>query len=195
MTAGDLLRSDETRYGLIYGIARLVDANPHHYGQEDPLFCVVNDSNEVSAMTWRTPPHRVGLAWHAGDPEEAVSLSVKALHRRWAEIPGVTGYREIAKLLLIRLTGAWPTLFLKFGCDRIISINGDIGGGGIGIGDILSIPGPCLKLVTIIRRSHQFNDCAGVVSKNILSGAGYGTSRGTRDRQSISPRTITGCNP
>jgi len=51
MTAGDLLRSDETRYGLIYGIARLVDANPHHYGQEDPLFCVVNDNNGISAMT------------------------------------------------------------------------------------------------------------------------------------------------
>jgi len=61
MTPGDLLRSDKTRYGPIYGIAPLVDANPHHYGQEDPLFCVVNGSNVTSAMAWRTPPHPVGL--------------------------------------------------------------------------------------------------------------------------------------
>jgi predicted GNAT family acetyltransferase len=92
---GDLLRSDEARYGLIYGIARLVNANPHHYGEEDPLFCVVNDSNGISALTWRTPPYPLGLAWHAGDPEEAVSLLIEAIHTRWAEIPGVTGHREV----------------------------------------------------------------------------------------------------
>jgi predicted GNAT family acetyltransferase len=92
---GDLLRSDEVRYGLIYGIARLVDDNPHHYGEEDPFFCVVNDSNGISAMSWRTPPHPVGLAWHAGDLEQAVSLLVKCIHGRWAEIPGVTGHREV----------------------------------------------------------------------------------------------------
>jgi predicted GNAT family acetyltransferase len=94
--AGDLLRSDEARYGLIYGIARLVEANPHHYGEETPFFCVVNDGNRISAMSWRTPPFPVGLAWHAGEPEEAVSLLIEAIHRRWAEIPGVTGHREIA---------------------------------------------------------------------------------------------------
>lgn len=93
---GDLLRSDEARYGLIYGIARLVDANPHHYGEEDPLFCTVNDSNSISALTWRTPPYPVGLAWHAGDPEEAVSLLIEAVHSRWAKIPGVAGHREVA---------------------------------------------------------------------------------------------------
>ncbi len=92
---GDLLSSDEARYGLIYGIARLVKANPHHYGEEDPFFCVVNDSNGISAMAWRTPPHPVGLAWHAGDLEEAVSLLIAAVHGRWAEIPGVTGHREV----------------------------------------------------------------------------------------------------
>ena len=93
--SGDLLRSDEARYGLIYGIARLVDANPHHYGEEDPLFCIVNDSNGISAMAWRTPPHPVGLAWHDGDSEEAVPLLIEAVHSHWAEIPGVTGHREV----------------------------------------------------------------------------------------------------
>jgi predicted GNAT family acetyltransferase len=92
---GDLLRSDEARYGLIYGIARLVSADPHHYGEEDPLFWVVYDGSGVSAMAWRTPPYPVGLAWHTGDPEEAVSLLVEAIHSRWAEIPGITGHRDI----------------------------------------------------------------------------------------------------
>jgi len=95
MKTGDLLRSDEARYGLIYGIARLINANPHHYGEEDPLLFVVNDGYGVSAMAWRTPPYPVGLAWRAGDPEEAVSLLVEVIHSRWPEIPGLTGHREI----------------------------------------------------------------------------------------------------
>lgn len=95
MKTGDLLRSDEARYGLIYGIARLINANPHHYGEEDPLLFVVNDGHGVSAMAWRTPPYPVGLARHAGDAEEAVSLLVEAIHSHWVGIPGVTGHREI----------------------------------------------------------------------------------------------------
>jgi hypothetical protein len=95
MKTRDLLRSDEARYGLIYGIARLVNANPHHYGQEDPLFCVVSDSKGISAIAWRTPPYPVGLAWHDGDPGKAVSLLVECIHGRWAEIPGVAGHREV----------------------------------------------------------------------------------------------------
>jgi predicted GNAT family acetyltransferase len=93
--AGDVLRSDEARYGLIYGITRLVDADPHHYGEEDPFFCVVSDGHDINAMAWRTPPYPVGLAWHAGDPEEAVALLIQTIHGRWAEIPAVTGHREV----------------------------------------------------------------------------------------------------
>ncbi len=96
LKTGDVLRSDEARYGLIYGIARLIDGNPHHYGEEDPLLFVVNDDDGVSAMAWRTPPYPVGLAWHAGDPKEAVPLLVEAIHSRWAEIPGLLGHREVA---------------------------------------------------------------------------------------------------
>ncbi|MGM0687038.1 MAG: GNAT family N-acetyltransferase [Promethearchaeati archaeon] len=92
---GDLLRSDEARYSLIYGIARLVDANPHHYGEEDPLFCTVDGNNGISALAWRTPPYPVGLAWNANDPEKAVLLLIEAIHSRWAEIPGVAGHREV----------------------------------------------------------------------------------------------------
>jgi predicted GNAT family acetyltransferase len=92
---GKLLQTDEARYGLIYSIARLVAVNSHHYGEGDPWFCSVSDGNGISALAWRTPPWPVGLAWHAGDPEEAVSLLVEAVRNHWAEIPGVTGQREV----------------------------------------------------------------------------------------------------
>lgn len=92
---GDLLKSDEARYGLIYGIARLVTDNPRHYGEEDLWFGALYDSGAISALTWRTPPFPVGLAWHKGNPEEAAALLVAAVRERWGEIPGVTGHREI----------------------------------------------------------------------------------------------------
>jgi predicted GNAT family acetyltransferase len=91
----DTLRSDEVRFGLIYGIARVVAAEQHTYGKEDPWFCTVGDREGISTLAWRTPPYPLGLAWHAGDPEEAVSLLVEAVRNRWAVIPGVTGHREI----------------------------------------------------------------------------------------------------
>lgn len=94
----DLLKTDEARYGLIYGIARLAAVNPHHYGEVNPWFATVIDSECISALAWRTPPHLVGLAWHAGNPEDAVSLLVKAVRERWAEIPGVAGHREVTDL-------------------------------------------------------------------------------------------------
>ena len=94
--AGELLRSDEVRYGLIYSIARRVDVNPHHYGREDPWFGIVFDGSEIGTLAWRTPPYLVGLAWHAGDAEEAVSLLIEAVRARWKAIPGVTGHQEAA---------------------------------------------------------------------------------------------------
>ena len=92
---GDLLCSDEARYGLIYGIARLVNANPHRYGDDDPWFCSVDNNDGISALAWRTPPYPVGLAWNAGDPGKAVLPLIEAIYRRWADIPGVAGHREI----------------------------------------------------------------------------------------------------
>ena len=92
---GELLQSDEVRYGLIYGIARRVVVNPHYYGKENPWFCTVGDSSRISALAWRTPPHPVGLAWNTGDPEEAVPLLIEAVRSYWQEIPGVTGHREV----------------------------------------------------------------------------------------------------
>jgi predicted GNAT family acetyltransferase len=93
--SGDLLQSDEVRYNLIYGIARRVALNPYCYGEENPWFCTVHDNAGISTLAWRTPPHAVGLAWNAGDPEEVVPLLIEAVRSYWQEIPGVTGHREV----------------------------------------------------------------------------------------------------
>lgn len=94
--AGNVLRYDEVRYGLIYGIARRVAVNPHHYGKEDPWFGIVFDAAGICTLAWRTPPYLVGLAWNAGDVEASVSLLIESVHTRWKAIPGVSGHREAA---------------------------------------------------------------------------------------------------
>lgn len=137
---GDLLRSDESRYGLIYGIARLVDANPHHYGKEDPLFCTVNDNNGISALSWRTPPYPVGLAWRAGDPEEAVSLLIEAVHSRWAEIPGVTGHREVTDPFADRWCKNFGTSIKSTMAQRIYRLDS--------VNNVTSVPGS-MRLATL----------------------------------------------
>jgi len=98
LATGSLLQSDEVRYNLIYGIARRVSENPHYYGEEDPWFCTIEDDAGIGTLAFRTPPHAVGLAWHSGNPEEAVSLLVEAVFSRWSEIPGVIGHREVTDI-------------------------------------------------------------------------------------------------
>jgi predicted GNAT family acetyltransferase len=140
----DLLRSDEARYGLIYGIARLVNSNPHHYGEEDPFFCVVNDSNGISAVAWRTPPYRLGLAWHAGDPEEAASLLVGAIHNRWAEIPGVTGHREITEPFADKWCNSFRTSIESTMAQRIYRLDS--------VNNVPSVPGR-MRLATLVDKN------------------------------------------
>ena len=80
--AGSLLQSDEVRYGLIYGIARLTAVNPHHYGEDDPWFFTVEDDTGINILGWRTPPFPVGLAWYTSDPEAAGSPLMEAVRSR-----------------------------------------------------------------------------------------------------------------
>jgi predicted GNAT family acetyltransferase len=165
---GDLLRSDEVRYGLIYGIARLVDDNPHHYGEEDPFFCVVNDTNGISAMSWRTPPHPVGLAWHAGDPEEAVSLLIEAIHSHWAEIPGVTGHREVTEPFADRWCKSLGTSIRSTMAQRLYRLDS--------VGDVPSVPGR-MRLATLADK-----DLIARWQRAFFAEAGSPTSRNIPER-------------
>jgi len=130
---GDLLRSDEARYGLVYGIARLVKTNPHHFGEEDPLFCSVSDNNCISALVWRTPPYPVGLAWCAGDPEKAAPPLIGAVRRRWAAIPGVAGHREVADPFADRWCKNFGTSIKSTMAQRIYRLDS--------VNDIAAVPG------------------------------------------------------
>ena len=171
MKTGDLLRSDEARYGLIYGIARLVNASPHHYGEENPLFCVVTDSNRISAITWRTPPYPVGLAWHAGDPEEAVSLLVEGIHNRWAEIPGVAGHREVTDPFADRWCRDFGTSIKSTMAQRIYRLDS--------VSEVPSVPG-LMRLATL-------------ADKDLVSGwkRAFMVEAGSPTSQNIPERDIT----
>jgi hypothetical protein len=118
-----LLQSDEVRFGLIYGIARRVAMNPHLYGEEDPWFCTVTGDVGISTLAWRTPPHLVGLAWHVGDAEEAVSLLIESVRSRWQVIPGVTGHREVTDLFAEKWTRTFGTSIQSTQSQRIYRLD------------------------------------------------------------------------
>jgi predicted GNAT family acetyltransferase len=92
----DRFRADEARYGLVYGIARMTVTQPHYYGEADPWFCTVGDKDNIGVAAWRTPSHPVGAAWLGGDVAAAVPILAAAVRKRWGDIEGFTGHREIA---------------------------------------------------------------------------------------------------
>ena len=138
--AGNLLRTDEVRYGLIYSIARLVAVNPHHYGDEVPQFYIVFDNTGISTLAWRTPPFLVGLAWHTGDTHEAVSLLIESIRRRWRVIPGVTGHREVTDLFAEKWSKDHGTPIEAVQSQRIYRLDS--------VNDIAEAPG-LMRLATL----------------------------------------------
>jgi predicted GNAT family acetyltransferase len=94
-TISELLQTNEARFGLIYGIARRAEADPHYYGKENPWFATVDDGIDISTIAWRTSPFPVGFAWNKGNPEKVVPPLVEAVNRRWPELTGAAGHREI----------------------------------------------------------------------------------------------------
>ena len=137
---GDILQSDEARFGLIYGIGKLTAVNPHHYGEEDPWFCTVGDSGSIRALAWRTPPYPVGLAWHAGDPEEVVALLIEAVRNRWGDIPEIIGHREVTDPFAERWCKTCGTSIQSTMAQRIYRLDS--------VNDVPSIPGR-MRLATL----------------------------------------------
>jgi predicted GNAT family acetyltransferase len=165
---GDLLRSDEARYGLIYGIARLVDTNPHHFGDEDLLFCSVDDNNGISALAWRTPPYPVGLAWNAGDPEKAVLPLIEAVHSSWADIPGVAGHREITDSFADRWCKNFGTSIKSTMAQRIYRLDS--------LDNIPSVPGH-MRLAVLADK-----DLASAWTRSFMLDVGSPTNRNIPER-------------
>ncbi len=90
------LIKDEARYGLIMGIARVVENNPHRYGQDAPWFCTIGTGVEINAVAMRTPPHMVIAAYFSGDIGAIAEELVIAVSHKYKTVPGVLGDKELA---------------------------------------------------------------------------------------------------
>jgi uncharacterized protein len=94
--AGKYLVKDEARYGLISGLAKRLEENPHYYGKDDPWFYTVSDEDIFYAAALRTPPYKVVLAHFSGDVNDIVLALVDSISRKRTAIPGVMGDIELA---------------------------------------------------------------------------------------------------
>lgn len=95
---GKYLARDEARYGLIMGLAKVVESNPHRYGQDDPWFCTVVKGSEVYAVAMRTPPHSVVMAHFSGDLDAVADKLITAVFQQYPVIPGVVGDKELGDI-------------------------------------------------------------------------------------------------
>ena len=94
--AGDYLYRDEARYGLILGLARVVEKYPHRFGKENPWFCSLRNGEDICAIAMRTPPNSVILAYFSGDLETIAEQLVSAVSEKYGVVPGVVGDKELA---------------------------------------------------------------------------------------------------
>lgn len=93
---GKYLARDEARYGLILGLAKVVEKNPHRFGKENPWFCSVEEEGRISAIAMRTPPNVVILAYFSGNLEKIAEQLVSVVSEKYRVIPGVVGDKELA---------------------------------------------------------------------------------------------------
>jgi len=77
----------------------------------------------------------------------------------------------------------------KVGGDRTRAVHGDIGCGGVDIGDGVHIASPVDKLVAFLSLGHQADHRSFVIDKSPLSRVGYRPRPGTGDSEVIRPTT------
>jgi len=94
------LTQDETRYGLILGIANALVRVPHRFGQEDPWFCSIGTETKINAVVMRTPPHMAIMACFSGDVEAIAEELATAISKKYPDIPGVVGDKELADIFV-----------------------------------------------------------------------------------------------
>ncbi len=99
------LAEHETRNNLILGLALRLKADPHAYGEQDPLLVMVSDQNQqLNAAAIMTPPFPMIV--HS-DPLCVSGLRslVNALLEKGWKLPGVNGVAETSDAL----AGIWQT--------------------------------------------------------------------------------------
>ena len=95
---GEYLSRDEARYGLINGLAKAVQVNPHHYGKDDPWFCSIGNEDDINAVAMRTPPYNVLMEYFSGNFTAIAEELVKAVAQHYPVIPGVVGDKQLGDL-------------------------------------------------------------------------------------------------
>ena len=113
------LVKDEARYGLILGLAQVLEKNPHRYGPADPWFCTIGTGNNISAAAMRTPPNRVILAHFSGDIEAMAEKLVSAVFKDFKAIPGVVGDKELVDVFAGRWCEKCDTKIINTQAQRI----------------------------------------------------------------------------
>jgi len=98
INTGRYLSKDEARYGLVLGLAKVVEGNPHRYGKVPPWFCSIGAGDEINAVAMRTPPHQVIVAYFAGDIKAVAEKLLTAVSQDFTVIPGVVGDKELADI-------------------------------------------------------------------------------------------------
>ncbi len=109
-------RRAEAANGLIYGLAKMLDAAPDYYGTP-PLLATVVDGDELIASALRTPPYALVLQSTQSpdaDPRTTTALGLLAEYCRDAavDLSGINGRSEISAQfaeLWSELTGAAST--------------------------------------------------------------------------------------
>ena len=106
----DTYRHAEAANGLIYGLAKMLEAAPDYYGAP-PVLATVADGDELIASCLRTPPYALVLqSTHPPDvdPRTKTALGLLAEHCRdtGADLSGVNGRSEISA----RFAALWSDL-------------------------------------------------------------------------------------
>ncbi|HZF29604.1 MAG TPA: GNAT family N-acetyltransferase [Gammaproteobacteria bacterium] len=106
-----LLRHED-RYGLLYGVARLVQSGTHRYKQ--PIYWATVEEDgalggpAVLGCAFRTPPHQVGVTELS---DATIGPLVASLHEAYASVPGIGGPEHtatsFAKAWVARFGGSW----------------------------------------------------------------------------------------
>jgi predicted GNAT family acetyltransferase len=152
--AGRHLAGDEARYGLVLGLARVVESNPHRYGEVSPWFCSVGSGEEINAAAMRTPPHQVILAYFSGDIEAISERLVKAVSHDFEVIPGVVGDKELADIFAERWCGKCGTRIMNTMAQKVFRLDK--------VNDVPSAPGR-LRTATmadkdlVVKWAHAFH--------------------------------------
>jgi uncharacterized protein len=100
--AGKYLAKDEARYGLVLGLAKVVEKNPHRYGKDAPWFCSIGKGKAINAVAMRTPPNMVIVANFSGGLEAIAEKLVMAVEKNFKAVPGVVGDKDLADIFASR---------------------------------------------------------------------------------------------